>query len=167
MGARQSLEQGLRAAGYRDRRDGVFEAPYSRRIIALFDATSTTHDWNAFVDRAVRQELFRAAPNWCRYAVLILNCPKTAELAAAAAAFCRDVSKCRRLVAFSNQSGPEVLPFLALSETTGGRGTPGRDLDEIARRLLSAPELASAFLDEQTSTSQVRALAEEIEISHD
>lgn len=167
MSPRQLLEHQLRTAGYRERRDGTFHAPYGRRTIALLDATASTEDWSALVDRALRQETFRAAPSWSRYVVLVLSCPKTVPLAAAAAAFCRDVSRCRKLVAFGDENGPEALPFLALSATNSGRGTPGGDLEEIATRLLPVPELVSAFLDESTATAHVRTLAENLETGHD
>ena len=163
MSIRQLLEQRLRGAQYLDRRDGVFEAPVSRRIVAFVQVTPLPAQWPAGLDDALRHHSFRTAPNWARYAILLVKARKTSELAVAAAAFCRDVSKCRRLVAFADQTAEDVLPFLGLSSVPGGGDTPVHDVEAIARRILGPSELASAFLDAQTTVAQVQKLAEDSE----
>jgi hypothetical protein len=163
MSVRYSLEQRLRGAHYRDCREGVFEAPISRRVIALIEATSHPAQWSGTLDGALRHHAIRMAPNWARYAVLLVSSHKTPELATAAAAFCRDVSKCRRLVAFADQTAEDVLPFLGLSSVSGGGDTPVDDVEAIAQRILGSPELASAFLDAHTTVAQVQKVAEDSE----
>jgi hypothetical protein len=83
-------------------------------------------------------------------------------LASAAASFCRDVSKCRKVVAFAGETGEHVLPFLGLSSAPGGSGTPGYDVEEIVGGVLG-PKLASSFLDAQTTVTQIQRMAEEAE----
>jgi len=163
MSVRHSLEQRLRGAQYRDCREGVFEAPVSRRVVALIEATSHPAQWSGKLDDALRHHSFRMAPNWARYAVLLVSSRKTSDLATAAAAFCRDVSKCRRLVAFVDQTAEAVLPFLGLSSVPGGGDTPVHDVEAIAHRILGSPELTSAFLDAHTPVAQVQKLAEDSE----
>ena len=159
--ARHSLEEFLKGGGYRDCCDGVFEAPQGRRIIALVDASAIPAQWPGKIDIVLRQESLRNAPSWSRYVVVVLSSPRTRELAAAAAAFCRDVSKCRRLVAFADQTGSDVLPFLGLPAAPGGGGTPGYDFDEIASRILGSPELGTAFLDANTPVAHIQKMAED------
>jgi hypothetical protein len=158
----QSIEQALRAAGFRERGAGLFDTPHTPRIVALVEANVAPEEWPGKVETVLRNEAFRIAPSWSRYVVLALNSPKTSELAAAAAAFSRDVSKCRRLVAFAGETGG-VLPFLPLPSTPGGGGTPGHDLEDVARRILPSPQLATAFLDDHTATTHVETLAEDVE----
>lgn len=158
----QSIEQALRAAGFRERGAGIFDTPRTPRIVALVEATVAPEEWPGKVETVLRNEAFRIAPSWSRYVVLALSAPKTMELSAAAAAFSRDVSKCRRLVAFADETGG-VLPFLPLPSAPGGGGTPGHDLEDVARRILPSQQLAAAFLDDQTATTDVETLAEDIE----
>jgi hypothetical protein len=158
----QSIQQTLRAAGFRERGTGIFDAPHSPRLVALVEAHAVPGDWPIKVDALLKNEAFRTAPSWSRYVVLVLNSPKTRELAAAAAAFSRDVSKCRRLVAFADEP-KGVLPFLALPSSPGGEGTPGHNLEELARRILPSQQLAAAFLDDHSATTHVEQLAEDIE----
>lgn len=163
MSVRHSLEQRLRGAQYRDCRDGVFEAPVSRRVVALIEATTHPAQWSDKLEDALRHHSFRTAPNWARYVILLVSSNKTSVLAIAAAAFCRDVSKCRRLVAFADQTAEAVLPFLGLASVPGGGDTPVHDVDTTVQRILGSPDLASAFLDAHTTVAQVQKIAEESE----
>jgi hypothetical protein len=152
-------------AGYRDCRDGVYEAPHGKRVIALLSTGSDPAQWAAKIDTALRHESFRRAPIWSRYALVTVELPRTPSIALVAAAFCRDVSKCRRLVAFSDESSDDALPFLGLAAAPGGGGTPTQDLEQIVIRVLESPTLATAFLDENTATTHLQTLAEESEES--
>lgn len=103
------------------------------------------------------------APSWSRYLIIIVKSRKTPNLAAAAAAFCRDVSKCRRLVAFMDQPPRDVFPFLPLAFVPRGAGTPGNDVETIAARNFESSLLVSAFLDDHAPTTLVQSLAEQAE----
>lgn len=163
MTLRQSLEERLRGAGYRDRTEGIFEADTSRRSIALIDAAPEPALWPERLESALRKDALRLVPSWSRYVLLLIDAGKTSELASAAAAFCRDVSKCRRLVSFADQTPQAVLPFLGLSAVAGGSGTPVHDVEGIARKVLGANQLTTAFLDAQMPLAQLQKLAEESE----
>ena len=112
MSMLQVLQHELLSAGYLQRGSAIFEASNSHRLVALREGSDQAADWFAKVDDALRNESFRMASTWSRYLIVIVNSKKTPNLAAAAAAFCRDVSKCRRLVAFMDQLPRDVLPFL-------------------------------------------------------
>jgi hypothetical protein len=163
MTLRQGLEERLRGAGYRDRADGIFEAATSRRSVALIDVSPEPALWPDRLEGVLRRDSLRLVPSWSRYVLLLVDAGKTPVLASAAAAFCRDVSKCRRLVAFADQTPQDVLPFLGLSPVLGGGGTPVHDVEGIARKILGANELSAAFLDAHVSLAHVQKLAEETE----
>lgn len=159
----QTLQEQLLHAKYSERGGLIFHAPGGPRVVALVEALPEPRTWPAQVDTVLRLDIFRMAPTWSRYAVVLVPVAKTPQLAAAAAAFCRDVSKCRRLVGFADQTAHEVLPFLALPSVPGGSGTPGYDLEAIANGSLDSTELASAFLSDETATTYVQDLAEGLE----
>jgi hypothetical protein len=164
MSLRESLDSRLRSAGYSERGEGVYVAGISGRTIALIDVMSQPVQWASKLDAALRLEFFRNAPTWSRYALLLVNSKKTVELGAAAAAFCREVSKCRRLVAFTDQTAEEVLPFLGLSSAVGARNTIGSDPEEITSRIFGqGSKLAASFLDLHKSVSEIQKLAEDSE----
>jgi hypothetical protein len=158
---REALDSRLRDAGYAERSEGVYVAAISGRTIAMIEVTPQPSQWAGKLDIALRLDLLRSVPTWSRYALLIVSSQKTIELGAAAAAFCREVSKCRRLVAFTGQTAEEVLPFLGLSSTSGGNGTIGSDPEEITARILGhGSKLTTAFLDFYKSIPEVQKLAE-------
>ena len=161
MSMMQALERELLSAGYLQRGTAIFEASDSHRLVALMEASAQTMDWFGKVDTALRNESFRMAATWSRYLIVIVNSTKTADLAAAAAAFCRDVSKCRRLVAFADQLPRDVLPFLPLPFVPRGAGTPGNDVETIATRNFESSVLATTFLDDQAPTTLVQNMAEQ------
>jgi hypothetical protein len=132
-------------------------------MLAFFEAVGDPKTWPVGVDDVLRREPVRASPIWARYAIVVVSVPRNDDLAVAAAAFCRDVSKCRRLVCFENQSVSEALPFLALPAVPGGHGVPPLDLETTVNGILDSYRLASAFLDEQIPVSQVQFLAESSE----
>jgi hypothetical protein len=104
----------------------------------------------------------RVSPSWARYVLLLIESPKTAPLAWAAAAFAQDVSKCRRIVLFidPDQDGPLALPFVGLPGVGHGTDAPHHDVVGAVRSVL--PEtLAEAFLDEGLSNAKVQDLAKE------
>jgi hypothetical protein len=139
----------------------VYEAREGRRVIAILATPPDPSAWTPRIDTALGHDAFRRAPTWSRYAVLVIDSPKTASLALAAAAFCRDVSKCRRLVAFADDTTEQALPFLGLGGSSGNTVSPSQDLDELVLRLLLSPPLAKAFLDEAISLAQLQMMAEE------
>lgn len=163
MSMLQALEHELLSAGYLQRGSAIFEAPDSHRLVALMEASDQTADWFGKVDTALRNESFRMAATWSRYLIVIVNFTKTTNLAAAAAAFCRDVSKCRRLVAFTDQLPRDVLPFLPLRFVPRGAGTPGNDVETIAARNFESSVLAATFLDDHAPTTLVQSMAEQPE----
>ena len=161
MNLRQALEQRLRGAGYRERSEGVFEAATGGRTIALIEANPEPVRWPERLETVLRKDPLRLVPSWARYVLLLVNAGRTSELAIAASAFCRDVSRCRRLVGFADQTAEDVLPFLGLSPVLGGDGMPVHDVDGIARKILGADDLSMAFLDTHVPFAQVQKLAEE------
>ena len=162
MSMLQALEHELLNAGYRQRGSAIFEASDSHRLVALMEASDRTTDWFGKVDTALRNESFRMAATWSRYLIVIVNSTKTTNLAAAAA-FCRDISKCRRLVAFADQRPRDVLPFLPLPFVPRGAGTPGNDVETIATRNFESSVLATTFLDDHAPTTLVQSMAEQPE----
>jgi hypothetical protein len=155
------LHSRLRDAGYLERGDGVYVAGISGRTVAMIEVMPQPAQWAGKLDVALRLDNFRSAPTWSRYALLLVNSKKSVELGAAAAAFCREVSKCRRLVAFSGQTAEEVLPFLGLSSAAGAANTVGSDPAEITSRIFGqGSTLTAAFLDLHKSVSEIQKLAE-------
>lgn len=163
MAAVTPFEQQLRAAGFQKGEAGFFVAANNPRVVALTQASTNPASWRESVDEVLRHESFRVAPTWSRYIVLVLDAQRTPELAAAAAAFSRDVSKCRRIVVFRSQASTDALPFLPLPQVPGGTGTPGHNLEEVVHRELGVTQLATIFLDDQSATTHVQNLAEESE----
>jgi len=161
MDAMAPFEQQLRAAGFSEIEPGFFNAPVNPRVVAMTLVSTNPGSWPEAVAVVLRHGAFRAAPTWSRYVVLLLDAERTRELASAAAAFARDVSKCRRIVVFRSQSDLGTLPFLGLPNVPGGSGTPGHDLEEVVTRELGLTQLATMFLDDQSATTHVQNLAEE------
>lgn len=156
-----TLEEALNSAGYRTRAENVFENAVFRRTIGIIETPPAPSLWPERLDAVLRREPMRLAPSWSRYAVLIVSSARNIELSSAAAAFSRDVSKCRRIVAFSDQTPEQVLPFLSLPSVSGGAGTTVHDVDQIARAILVDEEITRAFLDIDVSVPTVQELAEQ------
>src|SRR6202034_1055439 len=128
----------------------------------MIDVLAAPDHWRANLDSALRLESLRIVPPWSRYVVLVVNAARNVELSAAAAAICREVSKCRRLVAFEGQTAEDVLPFLGMSGTKIEGGTMRDGPGKIALRILGpSSDLASAFLNTSTAVSTVQQLAED------
>ena len=161
MPLNETIEESLRIAGFAKRGTGVFASRLDPRVVAIVEATTDSAHWPQKVATLLRNESFNMAPTWCRYVVLAVDAERTDQLAIAAAAFARDVSKCRRLVAFRGQDSSGVIPFLPLPMVAGGVGTPGPNLEQIVHKAIPSIRLATAFLDDQTATSHVQALAED------
>ena len=157
----QTLERALLATGYVQRGGATFEAPDSNRFVALTQSANDPAEWYKAVETMLRQERFRLAPIWSRYLIIVVGGSKTPDLSAAAAGFCRDVSKCRRLVVFADEPIRNALPFLPLPLVPRGAGTTGDDVEAIVARHFdsSATELVTAFLDDNVATSYVQSLA--------
>jgi hypothetical protein len=158
---REALERRLRDAGYSERGGGVYFATITGRAIAMIDAAPEPAQWANKLDIMLRLEVLRHVPAWSRYILLIVSSQKTIQLGTAAAAFCREVSKCRRLVAFTSQSAEEVLPFLGLSSTVSESRSIASDPEEITARIFGhGSNVTRAFLDLSTSIPEVQRLAE-------
>lgn len=158
--ARRELEATLMSAGYRRRGESVFEAPVGRRVVFLFDVSALAASWEGRLDAELRHPFVKSVPTWARYAILTVESTKTLALAVAASVFARDVSKCRRIVVFSDQGSANSIPFLSLPATTTAEGTPQDDVERIVGEALNDPELANVFLDLSKSLAQVQYMAE-------
>jgi hypothetical protein len=109
------------------------------------EAEQDPNGWPAQVSTALNAPGVQHMPAWARYVVLVHPSGGDDALKTIAAAFARDVSKCRRLVVFTPSDVSPTLPFLPLSPSGGELTTaPHADITAIINRHLSQ-DLARAF----------------------
>jgi hypothetical protein len=157
-----AVAERLVAAGFREIEPSCFVSNVSPRVVGLAVCRADPESWHQKVEQLLRKETIRLALSWARYVIIVVDGPKTAQLAWSAAAFAQDVSKCRRIVLFFDRSaGTEfTLPFVGLPPLDYGADAPARDVDAVVRNALPA-RLSDAFLNEDLATARVQDLAEE------
>jgi hypothetical protein len=143
MSPLHDISRQLVAAGYTQTSDGTFASADGRRFVVLMDAERDPSRWSSQVSTALTAPGLQQTPAWGRYVVLVYSSETTDALRASAASFARDVTKCRRLVVFSD--GDATLPFLPL-RVGPQRGTdiPEVDTSEIIQKHLG-PQLGTFF----------------------
>lgn len=162
MSTLDSLQKQLKALGFLERGSGVFEAPDGSRMVGLGVGDAAPADWPNKVSEFLGTAQFGRAPIWSRYVVLVVESGLSPELRVAASAFSRDVSKCRRFVAFRGQSIEEVLPFVPLGPATGRVVSAAADLGALVAEVLGDAKLVEYFLDDSAPTARVSDLAEQL-----
>lgn len=152
----------LSRAGFHESEPGCFTSAVSPRVIALTTSSPDFATWQMKVEQLLRKASMRRTLSWARYALIVVQGKKTAELAWAAAAFAHDVSKCRRVILFVDPTvlDPVTVPFLELSFSSPSADTPPRDPEPVVRAILP-PDLAEAFLDESLPLTRVQELAQD------
>jgi hypothetical protein len=163
MSMRESLREKLLSAKYSERPSGIFTASVGKRSIIFVDALPNAIGWPKKVDDALKP--IGLGPAWSCYLILLIEARRSRDLALAAAAFCRDVSRCRRLVAFMDDNPDTVIPFLALPVAQGGSGNPGYDFRDMVRNVLDSPVIAEEFLDIRNPLTRIQQLAEDGEFN--
>jgi hypothetical protein len=149
------ISRQLAAAGYVQTSDGTFAAPDGRRSVVLMDAEQDPARWPSQVATALTAPGLQQTPAWGRYVVLIYAFEATDNLRASAAAFARDVTKCRRLIVFPSGQGDGTLPFLPLRVgPVRSSDIPEADTSEIIERHLG-PDLSGFFEDPDTTHAAV------------
>src|SRR5882762_4076645 len=100
-----SVADRLTSAGFRETEAGCFTSVASPRVVGLAVCGGDPEIWRQKAEDLLRKETMRVALSWTRYVILLVDSQKTSDLAWSAAAFAQDVSKCRRMVLFLEQSG--------------------------------------------------------------
>lgn len=156
MNALPYISKQLTTAGYKRTSDGTFISPDRRRIVVLMEAHSDPAQWPSQVTTALTAPGMQQMPAWGRYVVLVHSSVEAGdELRLRAAAFTRDVTKCRRIVVFPDASASPTLPFLPLHVTSTLGTTPEQaDISGIIAKHLGR-ELASVFEDPDTTHAAV------------
>lgn len=109
------LSSQLLAAGYEKAGDGMFLARDHRRIVVLMEGENDPATWVGQVASALTNPRVTRLPAWARYVVLVHTTSANDEVLTAAAAFSRDVTKCRRVHVFPDKDRSAMtLPFLPL-----------------------------------------------------
>jgi hypothetical protein len=145
----------LERAGYSRSSDGTFLKPDRRRIVVLMEGDQDSAKWPAQVSVALTAPGVQQMAAWARYVVLVLTREPGGPMRSVAAAFARDVAKCRRLIVFSTDASTPTLPFLPLVSRAPRSTTlqPGDTSAIVSRHL--GEELAAIFEDPDNTHTAV------------
>jgi hypothetical protein len=156
VSALAQLSDQLQRAGYSRSFDGTFIPSDRRRVVVLLEADPDPARWPEQVSTALAAPAVQQAAAWARYVVLLRGAPPDDRLRFIAAAFARDVTKCRRLVVFADGTTLPTLPFLPLdTRPIVGKIAPEADTSAIIARHLG-PELSTVFEDPNNSHAAVQ-----------
>lgn len=157
-----SVAEQLTAGGFREVEPACFTSDVSPRVVGLAVCQPDPETWRQKTEQLLRKETLRLALSWARYVIIVVESPKTPQVAWAAAAFAQDVSKCRRIVLLLDRAADAnvALPFIGLPSLNYAVDAPPLDVETIVRKVLPSG-LADAFLDEDVPAVRVQNLAEE------
>ena len=158
MNPAEALSSRLLGCGYEKVGDGTFLATDRRRVVVIMEASEEPGSWPKQVSEALQQSPVARLPAWARYVVLVHPVAVPVGRRSAAAAFSRDVTKCRRLHVYPDSSADVTRPFLPLDAGMEAK-VRAPEVDVRQRIFLHLdPVVAEAFADSEETIVGVEHL---------